>query len=174
MGNCCGGGPKSKAIRAVYPEEKDIANLKVPEGFTAIFYLGTKTGDMTKLGGSHRVYRYSAFSRIVMVHKDDLALFTNHPMFTILSEAVIARTKLQPSKSASKANPLAILPEGNDNFSPIVSDAMEEALKSIGINTFQRLIAAQEDIIAKVIPDPSKRREIRRKALEQIRQAVGA
>ena len=174
MGSCCGGGPKSKAIRAVYPEEKDITNLKVPEGYSAVFYLGTKTGDMTKLGGSHRVYRYSAFNRIVMVHNSDLALFTNHPMFTLLSEAVIARAKLQPSKPQSKANPLAILPEGNDDFSNIVSNMMEEALKNVGINTFQRLVAAPEEIITKVIPDVSKRREIRGKALEHIRQAVGA
>lgn len=168
---CCGGNPKPLQDG---PMPMNVENTIVPEGFVMLQYTGRKEGDMRKVGGDRRIYGYSALDPLFLVHEDDLLLFDSPTFLIAKKHPVQEENPVVEAVPSVELDINDILPEGSDNLTALegLDEAVQEKLYEMGINTYQRFIAAPDEQYAGILSKP-KLKKARALAMDKLRESVG-
>lgn len=171
---CCGG---KAAVKRFENPPPGIDAIEVPEGTVLMQYQGLKAGTMSRQGGEGRIYNYNVNEAEFLVHEADVMVFSGGPFVvakthqqTVDQIAALNAPPPEPPKDVNE-----VFPEGDDDLEALgemIDPAKAKALQEEGLNTYQRLVAAPEEQMAKFF---SKRdsKKVRTAAIEKLREAVG-
>lgn len=144
--------------------------MEVPAGYVLVRYNGGKAGDMTKLGGGGRIYRYNATSPLFLVKEEDLMIFSS-VAFSVVS---VVKAEEQAVLIAAPEPLSATVPEGNDDLTQIkgITEEFQNALYELKINSYQRLVATPDAELAEVIGKKLVK-SVKAAAMEILKSAAG-
>src|SRR3990167_5193279 len=167
---CCGNKVPSKVINA--PVDLEQMAMDTPGGSTLVVYSGSRSGQMTKQGGGHRLYKYSSTHPSFYVHNSDVSLFSTHPKFRIVKKTttpvrvvkpVVAREELVESMSNDTDDLTTI--EG-------ITPEIASVLYNMGVTSYERFIALRHEDVANVFTKP-KLKKAQSSAIVLVRKEAG-